>query len=217
MINGGVLLEGINFRRKIGILGGTFNPIHNGHLFLAKTALTAEELDEVILMPTGKSYLKSKIQMPDAQKRFEMIKLAIENEPFLTVSDMEINRPGNTYTFETLIELKTKTPDTNFYFIICADNLFSIEYWKKPEVIFRHCILLVAERDQTDTQMLIEKSRELEKKFGAKIHILPFKNTPISSTQIRERIISGQSIDGLVPQSVEAYIKETSLYQDLEI
>lgn len=202
------------FRRKTGILGGTFNPIHNGHILLAKTALQAEALDEVILMPSGQSYLKSQMQVLDAKNRYEMVKLAVKDEPFLSVSDMEITRPGNTYTYETLVQLKEVAPDDILYFIVGADNLFFIENWKKPEKIFSNCILLAAVRDNRDTNCLSEKCNELKKRYQADIRLLPFNNTPISSTQIRERVSLGQSILDLVPEAVESYIRKNHFYEN---
>ena len=205
-------MENHFFRRKTGILGGTFNPIHNGHIALAKTALEAETLDEVILMPSGQSYLKSQMQVLDAKNRYEMVKLAVKEEPFLSVSDMEIKRPGNTYTYETLLQLKETAPHNQFYFIVGADNLFSIENWKRPEEIFANCILLAAVRDNKSTDRLLEKCCELKDKFQADIRLLPFENTPISSTQIRERVSLGQSISDFVPEPVETYIHKNQFY-----
>lgn len=202
------------FKRKIGILGGTFNPIHNGHIALAKSALKAEALDEVILMPSGESYLKSHMQVLDAKNRYEMVKLAVKDEPFLSVSDMEIMRPGNTYTYETLTQLKQNAPDDIFYFIVGADNLFSMESWKRPEEIFANCILLVAVRDNMNKYCLSKKCSELKNKFQADIRLLPFENTPISSTQIRERVSQGLGIMDLVPKQVDNYIRKQGFYKD---
>lgn len=200
--------------KKIGILGGTFNPIHNGHILLAKTAYMSEKLDEVIFMPSGKSYLKSQMQVLNADERYHLISLAIREETCFSVSDMEIMRPGNTYTYETLLELKQLAPLNTYYFIIGADNLFSIEYWKEPAIIFSNCILLVAVRDDKDIAALIPKIEELKTRFNADIHLLPFKNTPISSTEIRQRIAKGESISEMVPQNVEHYIINHNLYRN---
>ncbi len=201
--------------QKIGILGGTFNPIHNGHLLLAQTAREAFSLDSVLVMPSGQSYLKANKQVLEGHIRYEMVKLAVSDMPYLIPCDMEIKRPGNTYTYETLYALKDIYPDTVFYFIIGADNLFSIENWVKPKEIFANCVLLVAVRNDIDKESLLEKAEELKSRFSADIRLLPFQNTPISSTQIRECVKKGEAIGSYVPERVASYICEHHLYQNL--
>ena len=201
-----------NKGNRIGILGGTFNPIHNGHLKLAEAARKAEQLDKILIMPSGHSYLKSHMQVLDGQKRYEMVKLAVSDIPYLSASDMEIMRAGNTYTYETLALLKKQYPDDIFYFIMGADNLFSIENWVKPEEIFANCIILVAVRNHMDDDCLKAKAEELKARFLADIRLLPFDAVAISSTQIRNCVLNGEPIDTLVPKKVASYIRKQHLY-----
>ena len=201
-----------NKGNRIGILGGTFNPIHNGHLKLAEAARKAEQLDKILIMPSGHSYLKSHMQVLDGQKRYEMVKLAVSDIPYLSASDMEIIRAGNTYTYETLTLLKKQYPDDIFYFIMGADNLFSIENWVKPEVIFANCIILVAVRNHMDDDCLKAKAEELKARFLADIRLLPFDAVSISSTQVRNCVLNGEPIDTLVPKKVASYIRKQHLY-----
>ena len=204
-----------NKGNRIGILGGTFNPIHNGHLKLAEAARKAEQLDKILIMPSGHSYLKSHMQVLDGQKRYEMVKLAVSDIPYLSASDMEIMRAGNTYTYETLALLKKQYPDDIFYFIMGADNLFSIENWVKPEEIFANCIILVAVRNHMDDDCLKAKAEELKASFGTKIQLLPMEEFNISSNRIRSFCKENNvaAVKNQIPIAVYEYIVEHGLYQ----
>ena len=187
---------------KIGILGGSFHPIHNGHLFLGKYCLEKKLVKEVWFVPTGVSYLKSGTEMLSGEERLRLVNLAISDEKGMSASDIEIRRPGNTYTVDTLRELKRLYPEHDFYFIIGADCLFSMENWYEADVIFRLCHLLVARRDGKNRNEMRKKAKDLEERFHAKIHLLEFKEMNISSTMIRERIRSGEDFKDLVPEKV---------------
>ena len=123
--------------QKIGIMGGTFNPIHIGHLTLAQRVLDDLKLDEIWFIPTGCSYMKSNKDMVSPEERYHMTSLAIENHSQMKCLDIEIKRQGYTYSYETLEQLKNLYPQNVFYFIFGADCLFQIEEWKYPERIFR--------------------------------------------------------------------------------
>lgn len=198
---------------KVGIMGGTFNPIHMGHLLLAQTALTEENLDYILFMPSGCSYLKKAEHVLDAKHRLKMTELAVSDNPFFKVSDMEIKREGATYTFETLKQLKEENPSDSFYFIMGADCLFTIENWKNPQEIFDNCTLLAAVRNGVSTVSMQEKCEELETRFHAKVKLLPFPETAISSTYIRKKVSKGKSVQYLLPDAVRTYIAENHLYQ----
>lgn len=199
---------------KIGIMGGTFNPIHIGHLLLAETALTSEGLKKVMFIPSGKPYMKEETTVLDASHRLKMVELAIADNPSFMVSDMEIRRPGNTYTSETLALLKQEQPKTAFYFILGADNLFAMETWKEPEKIFSACTILAAVRNGADHAHMQEKCRELVSIYDAKIKLLPFPETAISSTDIRTLLRQNKSIRYMVPETVRKYIEKNQLYSD---
>ena len=198
--------------KKIGIMGGTFSPIHVGHLLLAQWAMAAEQLDEIWFIPTGCSYLKANVNMPSAIDRFEMTRLAVANNPRMKCLDLEIKREGNTYTCDTLVELHKEYPDHHFHFIFGADCLFTIENWRNPQQIFENCTIIAAVRGDTPLTEMTCKKDELEEKYAADIHLLPFLQLEISSTLVRDRLSKGDSIQYLVPDDVIAYIEEKGLY-----
>ena len=198
---------------KIGIMGGTFNPIHTGHLLLAQAALEEAALDSVCFLPSGVSYLKPEDTVLDARDRLKLTELAVLDNPKFTVSDMEIKRSGNTYTCDTLQQLKREQPQNSFYFILGADCLFSMENWYHPEEIFSSCTILAAVRDNLKLSDLEEKADLLRKRFGADISLLHLPRIDISSTDIRERIKTGKSIRYMVPDSVCEYILQNELFK----
>ncbi len=202
-----------NKKKKIGIMGGTFNPIHYGHLLVAEDARTYCNLDEIIFIPSGNSYMKDTSEIIDGKMRYEMVSLAIAGNTAFSISDMEIKRNGHTYTYETLEELNKIYPDTDFYFILGADNLFTIEKWKYADKIMQNCTLIVASRDEKDKQDLTQKANSLFKSFHATIEILPERKIDLSSTEIRKKIRENKSVIYMTPQSVISYINKNALYQ----
>ncbi len=199
---------------KIGILGGTFNPVHVGHLLMAEYAKDTVGLDVVIMMPAGKSYMKANTNVLSGEQRLRMIELSTEGNPYLISSDLEIRRAGNTYTYETLLQMKELCPKADIYFIVGADSLFSMENWVKPEIIFANCTILAAVRGNRDKEDLLCKKKELEVRFGAKIILLDFPQMDISSTEIRERVKNNKSIRYMVIEEVRRYIEDNNLYKD---
>ncbi len=201
---------------RIGILGGTFDPIHLGHLIIAEQARDQYKLDRVLLIPSGHSYFKdnrSKKVQP-AQVRLEMTKIAAGNYKPFEVSDIEVNRPGNTYSFETLEELKAQNPESELFFIVGADTICSMRTWREPKRIFDVCTVLAAMReDQVDPEEFQKQTQALERDFGARIFPVSIPNIGISSTQIREKAASGKSVHYLVPDALESYIIETGIYK----
>ncbi|MBP3603675.1 MAG: nicotinate-nucleotide adenylyltransferase [Lachnospiraceae bacterium] len=193
-------------------MGGTFNPIHYGHLLVAEDARTYCNLDEIIFIPSGNSYMKDTSEIIDGKKRYEMVSLAIAGNTAFSISDMEIKRNGHTYTYETLEELNKIYPDTDFYFILGADNLFTIEKWKYADKIMQNCTLIVASRDEKDKQDLTQKANSLFKSFHATIEILPERKIDLSSTEIRKKIRENKPVIYMTPQSVISYINKNALY-----
>lgn len=201
-----------NIGKKIGIMGGTFNPIHYGHLMIAEDARCFCELDEVIFMPSGNSYMKEADAILDGRLRLEMVKRAVCTNPCFSFSDMEINREGNTYTYETMEELQKKYPEAGLYFIMGADNLFTVEKWKYSERVLKACTLIAASRGEVSYDALKMQARHLKEAYQAEIILLPERKMDISSTEIRERIISGQSVRYMTPEGVCDFIRERQLY-----
>jgi len=202
--------------KKIGIFGGTFNPIHLAHLMIAETAIEAAGLEEVLFIPSGCSYMKDPAEIVSNKHRVRMTGLALEDNPRFALSTIEIDREGNSYTCETLMELKEKYPEQEYYLIIGADNLFTIEEWKNPQQIFDNCKVLAAVRGAKKTADMEKQVAYLEEKFGAKIELLPIKHIDISSSMIREKIESQKSVRYIVPEKVRQYIIKNKLYQNEE-
>ena len=200
--------------RKIGIMGGTFNPIHCGHLMLAEWAMDFATLDEVWVIPTGYSYKKQATEVVSAVHRYEMCLLATAGNPRMKVLDLEMRRGGYTYSYETFEQLSVQFPEDHFYFIFGADCLFSLETWKYPERIFAKCDGIAAIRNDSMWEEMEQKAKELEERFHAGILLMPFVRMELSSTQIRNRVAEGRSIRYLVPDAVNSYILEKRLYRD---
>lgn len=198
--------------KKIGIMGGTFNPIHNGHLVLAQKAQEQIGLDKVLFMPSGNSYMKKNVL--EAQKRVAMVSLAIQKYPSFELSLIEVQKSGNTYTSETLERLTAASPDTHYYFIMGADSLFQIGEWQHPERIFELATLVCTVRDDYDFDAIKEKGRMLAQSSGADIIYLNIPKMTISSTDIRAKAKNNLPISEDVPQEVADYIKQEHLYEE---
>ncbi len=198
-------------KEKIGILGGTFNPIHVGHLMLAQSAMDICQLQKVLIMPTGCSYLKDPAAIVAKEHRIEMTRLAIEDNECFELSTVETDRSGNSYTFETLDILCSEHPNYTYYYIIGADTLLAIETWKNPQEIFDRCTLVCAARDSTNEE-LENKSKQLKRDYGADIILMDIPEIKISSTMIRNMISKGMSCRYYLDEKVIRYIKDNGLY-----
>lgn len=199
--------------KKVGIMGGTFNPIHLGHLILAEAAYEAYDLDEVLFVPSGRSYMKEQSEILDAKTRVSMTGLAIEDNPHFALSTIEIDRDGNSYSYETLETLRKQNPLTEYYFIVGADTLFSLESWKHPEILLPSCTILAAVRNNISMDEMKEQAKYLEEKFGGCIKLLPTSNIEISATEIRQKLRDEKDIRYLVHDSVLKFIHKNGLYK----
>lgn len=199
--------------KKVGIMGGTFNPIHLGHLILAEAAYEAYDLDEVLFVPSGRSYMKEQSEILDAKTRVSMTGLAIEDNPHFALSTIEIDRDGNSYSYETLETLRKQNPMTEYYFIVGADTLFSLESWKHPEILLPSCTILAAVRDNISMEEMEKQAKYLEEKFGGSIKLLPTSNIEISATDIRKKLAEEKDVRYLVPDSVLKFIHKNGLYK----
>ncbi|MDD6058407.1 MAG: nicotinate-nucleotide adenylyltransferase [Clostridiales bacterium] len=197
-------------KKKIGILGGSFDPIHKGHLNIAESARKEFQLDEVWFIPAGHSPNKDETCMTSAAERAKMVQLAIEDYPYFRLSTLEIDSTQTSYTSVTLTKLNTMYPDTQFYFIMGADSLDYLESWHHPEIICENAILLVAVRGELGLAELKRKSKELQKMFRAEIHLILGGKTNISSTELRAG--KGGMHAALLPEKVADYILKQGLY-----
>lgn len=171
----------------IGIMGGTFNPIHIGHIKIAKAASAQYHLNEIWFMPNHIPAYKSEDIIISGEDRLAMVKLAIKDFPNFIASDFELKREGNTYTAETLELLKQKYPTDTFYFIMGADSLFQFDKWKDSEKIPQYAILLVAPRDGKSVTGIEQRIKELNTQYCRDcFHLLQCKEIPCSSSSIRE-------------------------------
>lgn len=198
--------------KKVGIMGGTFDPIHYGHLILAQNALDTFSLDEILFVPSGTPWLKESTKVLSKNKRVSMTGMAIEDNPDFALSTIEIDREGNSYSYETVEELKKEQPETTFYFIMGADSLLEIERWKHPDRLMADCILLVAVRDDCDREGLKKQIAYLTDKYQADIKILPANRIDISSTKIRQLIREGKSVRYMLPDQIIRFIQKNHLY-----
>ena len=173
---------------KIGILGGTFNPIHTVHLQMAGAACNQYDLDEVWFMPSNHPPHKEESDIVSNEHRQRMIQFAISCCKKFRFSDFEYSRPGTTYTSDTLSLLHESYPDTQFYFIMGADSLFDFEDWREPGIISQECILLAAARDHCRLEEIQQQIRMLKEKYDADIRILNTPDMEIASADIRGRI-----------------------------
>ena len=199
--------------KKVGIMGGTFDPIHYGHLILAQNALDTFSLDEILFVPSGTPWLKESTKVLSKNKRVSMTGMAIEDNPDFALSTIEIDREGNSYSYETVEELKRMQPKTDFYFIMGADSLLEIERWNHPDRLMAECTLLVAVRDDCDREGLEKQIIYLTDKYQADIKILPANRIDISSTKIRRMIQEGKSVRYMLPDQVIRFIQKNHLYQ----
>jgi len=184
---------------RIGLLGGTFDPIHNGHIAIAKTAIQQLKLDKLLLIPAGNPWQKS--EFSDSKHRLEMVKKAGNDLEKVEVSDIEVNKTGPTYTFETLQELHKKYPNSELILILGSDAIAGFDTWKEPNLVKTLARIYVVQRAGDFTQ---------DWHFDR----IQMPSIEISSTEIREKVKNNESISELVPKSVNEYISANGLYKN---
>lgn len=200
---------------RFGIMGGSFDPIHYGHLMLAEQIRTQFHLDKVYFIPVGNAPHKAAGHMTDKMDRYEMTVLATMNNPGFSVSRIEIDSDTVSYTINTVKKLKEKLEkEDTLYFITGADAIIELETWKNFKELLGICKFIGATRPGIDTSKMIQKIDELKVNYGADISITMVPALAISSTDIRERVGDGQSIKYLLPEPVEQYIYEKNLYKN---
>lgn len=199
---------------KIGILGGTFNPIHNGHILLADYCKKRLKLDRIILIPTYIPPHKSSKELANEIHRLNMCETAIKNLDSFSVSDIEIKRHGKSYTCDTLTSLKELYPNDTLCFIVGADMFLTLDKWKNPKLIFEKAEIAAVPRNLSDCDDLKNYYDSVLVKLGAKAHILENPVMQVSSTFIRENIRNFNIIKPLIDRNVYEYIVKNKLYQE---
>ena len=195
---------------EIGLMGGSFNPVHCGHVALARAALESGRVERVLFLPTGNPPHK-KEGLADKFDRLRMVELAVEHEAGMAVCREEIDRDGVIYTVDTLAALKQKMPDCTLTYLIGADTLRALGTWRRVETVIERCKFLVMMREG-ETREEVIRLAGLWVSRGAQIDFLNARKMDISSTQIRERIQKGMPFERLVPQAVAEYILAHGLY-----
>lgn len=199
-------------QQKIGIMGGTFDPIHYGHLLIAQNAADEFHLDKVLFLPTGKSPHKQEEFVTDAGKRCEMVKLAIASNNRFWFCDMEVKNPEVNYTYATLEKLWERHKNSRFYFIMGGDSLKDFKTWKEPALICKYAVILAAVRDEMAGLEMKETIEELKELYQAEIYMLHSPNFSVSSRSIRERLRENRSVRYLVPDEVREFIYREKIY-----
>lgn len=200
--------------KRIGIMGGTFNPIHKGHLALANAAMREFVLDKVIFIPTGMPPHKALGEIIDKEHRYRMVRLAIKGKKKYSASRIELNRKGYSYAVDTLNKLRKKYgAKAKLFYIMGLDSINEILEWKKPLELFKMCEFIVGTRpgSRIRTFKRLVKFPPLQKEVD-KIHLMELKED-ISASEIRERLKSGRSAAKFLPKVVKNYIKRNKLYQ----
>lgn len=204
--------------KKIGILGGTFNPIHNTHIEMAKTALKNYDLSEVWMMPAKIPPNKIGRDITEGYHRYNMLKLALENEDNILPSDFELLRNDISYTSDTLTLLRKKYPDIDFYLIIGGDSVLYLEDWHEPQIIFNNAeILYISRVGDESEECRLHIENVLKKRFiNIRMHELPFDISDISSTDIRKKIAEGEKDNTKlnINKKVMDYILRYELYKE---
>jgi nicotinate-nucleotide adenylyltransferase len=198
---------------RVGVLGGTFDPVHVAHLVIAEAAREALSLDLVLFIPAGEPWRKSQRAITPAEHRLAMLTLAVAGNKAFGISDVELRRDGPTYTADTLEALAGQRLDDEFWFIVGADALADLPQWHEPARIVKHARLAAAPRDVQDANVAAQGVRE----FRDRIDLFTAPRLELSSSDIRARAAAGRSVRYLVPDDVALYIAEHQLYRAADI
>jgi len=198
---------------RLGIMGGTFDPIHLGHLVAAEAAREQFHLEQVLFVPARLPPHKQDREVTPAEHRHAMVLLATANHPRFVVSRLELDRPGPSYTVDTLRHLRTTHLRATLYFITGADALLELDTWKDPDELLRLCCMIAVSRPGCDRERLREKAADLQHRTPCRIEELTAPALAISSRDLRRRVAEGKSLRYLVPREVRDYILKHHLYR----
>jgi nicotinate-nucleotide adenylyltransferase len=200
---------------QLGVFGGTFNPVHHGHLILAREAVELLKLDRLLLVPNAQSPLREGEVLAPAEDRLHMLRLAVAEEPGMRVCDLEVRRGGPSYTVETLEALASAHPDAELIFLCGADSLNTLDRWVRIDRILELARICVLTRPGTEAEGALENLTRRALSVGRAVRLLPMSRMiDLSATEIRERVARGQSVRWMVPEAVEAYIRLRGFYRN---
>lgn len=203
----------LNDFKKIAVMGGTFDPIHYGHLVAAETVRQELGIERVVFIPTGRPPHKEAKKIAHEEHRYLMTVLATVTNPYFDVSRIEIDRPGTTYTIDTVREIRKICKEkTKIFFITGADAINEILTWKEAEKLLEMCEFVAVTRPEYNKEKLLKRIEYMKNNFESRIHILDVPALAISSTDIRNRVIAKKTIKYLLPEEVEKYIIKFGLY-----
>jgi nicotinate-nucleotide adenylyltransferase len=202
--------------KKIGILGGTFNPVHNGHLHIARGFGQRLGLDRVLLIPVWSPPHKDAEDLLPGEQRLEMCRLAAQGDPLLGVSDLEVKRRGKSYTSDTLRELRRLCPEDRLYFILGADMFLTLEQWRHFDRMAHLAVFCTAARHPGELRQLLDAAVRLRGRYGVECEVEDLPVLDISSTHIRGLLSRGEDASELLPPPVRRYIEERGLYRETE-
>jgi nicotinate-nucleotide adenylyltransferase len=196
--------------KRLGVMGGTFDPIHYGHLVTAEEALEQFRLDEVVFVPTGQPWMKEHEVVSPSEDRYLMTVIATASNPKFSVSRVEVDREGATYTVDTLRSLREEQgAGTDLFFISGADAILEILHWREPQELFELAHFIAATRPGYDLAHFEEDATSLR----SEVSVMHVPALAISSTDIRARIADGHPIRYLVPEGVKSYVEKAGLYR----
>ena len=199
--------------KKIGIMGGTFDPVHVGHLILGEAAYRQFSLERVWFMPSGNPpHKRDRTGGATDEQRVEMVRLAISDNPHFRLSLIEMYEDGYSYTYRTLEYLRKQYPDTEFYFIIGGDSLFEFNHWREPQRIANACHIVAAVRNQVSPEKFDTVLSDMRSRYQREFLKLDTPNLDISSRHIRDMILKGESVKYYLPDPVIQYIYENHIY-----
>lgn len=199
---------------RIGIMGGTFDPVHLAHLEMARCALEQKKLDRVLFMPSKIPPHKRDKMISSEKLRGKLVQLAIAEEEKFSFSDFELKRDEVTYTAKTLELLVQQYPEDDFFFIMGADSLFHFEKWYMPEKILQYAVLLAVGRNGVLQQEMLEKAGEISRRFHGEVQVLQMPEMNISSSMIREKLARGENVKQYLPPAVYEYIMKNHSYSE---
>jgi nicotinate-nucleotide adenylyltransferase len=202
-------MRDLNGPERVGIMGGTFDPVHYGHLLIAEIARAEFDLHRVVWVPAGDPPHKTADPVTSAEHRYAMTLLATATHPQFEVSRLELERAGRSYTLDTVLTFREQLPNAELFFITGADAILEILTWYRHEELIRACAFIAATRPGYDLGQL---RAVLPPEYLPRIHPITTPGVDISSTNVRERVLAGKPIRFLVPEPVEAYIAKHRLY-----